>query len=57
MQELIAIMSSRYILFSLRYFYNNIEIYIRGVASLGQSDDSYEALLVPIILNKLPGEI
>ena len=57
MQELIDITSPRYTLFNLRHFYDNIEIYIRGLESLGQTDDSYGALLVPIILNKLPGEI
>ena len=56
MQELIDITSPRYTLFNLRHFYDNIEIYIRGLESLGQTDDSYGALLVPIILNKLPGE-
>ncbi|XP_071176551.1 uncharacterized protein [Mytilus edulis] len=57
MLELIDITSPRYTLFNLRHFYDNIEIYIRGLESLGQTDESYGALLVPIILNKLPGEI
>ena len=34
-----------------------METYVRGLESLGQTDDTYGSLLVPIILNKLPGEI
>ena len=34
-----------------------METFVRGLESLGQTDDTYGSLLVPIILNKLPGEI
>ena len=57
MQALIDIPPPKYTLSSLRNYYDQIEIYIRGLESLGQNDDSYGALLVPIVLNKLPGEI
>ena len=42
---------------SLRIYYDKMETYVRGLESLGQTDDTYGSLLVPIILNKLPGEI
>ena len=44
-------------LISLQLFYDTIENHIRGLASLGQSKDSYGALLIPIILGKLPAEV
>ncbi|XP_071153114.1 uncharacterized protein [Mytilus edulis] len=56
-QALLEIPSPRNHLISLRQFYNQIETYVRGLESLGQSQDSYGTLLVPIILKKLPGEI
>ena len=42
---------------SLQAFYDNLERYIRGLESLGQSLDSYGSLLVPIFIDKLPSEI
>ena len=42
---------------SIRIYYDKMETYVRGLESLGQTDDTYGSLLVPIILNKLPGEI
>ena len=39
------------------YMYDKMETYVSGLESLGQTDDTYGSLLVPIILNKLPGEI
>ena len=42
---------------NLRIYYDKMETYVRGLESLGQTDDTYRSLLVPIILNKLPGEI
>ena len=41
---------------SLQTFYDSIENHIRGLSSLGQSQNSYGALLIPIILGKLPME-
>lgn len=42
---------------SLRSFYDKTEIYIRGLESLGQMESSYGALLVPVIMKKIPDEI
>ena len=42
---------------SLRIYCVKMETYVRGLESLGQTDDTYGSLLVPIVLNKLPGEI
>ncbi|XP_074645964.1 uncharacterized protein LOC141902221 [Tubulanus polymorphus] len=39
---------------SLRNFYDSLESYIRGLNSLGKSEESYGDLLVPIIMEKLP---
>ncbi|XP_070576393.1 uncharacterized protein [Ptychodera flava] len=39
---------------SLRNFYDTLESYIRGLQSLGKSEESYGDLLVPIVLEKLP---
>ncbi|ESP02011.1 hypothetical protein LOTGIDRAFT_157146 [Lottia gigantea] len=42
---------------SLRNFYDKMETSIRGLESLGQSQDRFGSLLVPIIFNKLPTEM
>ncbi|XP_077870566.1 uncharacterized protein LOC144364522 [Saccoglossus kowalevskii] len=42
---------------SLRNFYDKLESHIRGLKSLGKKDDSYGDLLVPIVMDKLPGQI
>ena len=34
-----------------------METFIRGLESLGQDQTTYGGLLVPIILDKLPGEV
>ena len=39
---------------SLRHFYDTIESHIRGLSALGISEDSYSALLVTIMYDKLP---
>ena len=44
-------------LYSLRDFGDKLEAYIRGLESLGQTGDMYGALLVPVILDKLPSDI
>ena len=41
---------------SLRLFHDTVESHIRGLRALKQSENSYGALLVPIILGKLPPE-
>ena len=42
---------------SLRFFYDRMETYIRGLESLGQNQDMYGSLLVPVVLDKLPADI
>jgi hypothetical protein len=42
---------------SCRNFYDKSETLIRGLESLGQSQESYGALLVPVMMNKLPSKI
>ncbi len=42
---------------SLRNFHDRMETYIRGLESLGQCQNSYGDLLVPIIMKKLPTEL
>ncbi|XP_013413205.1 uncharacterized protein LOC106175645 [Lingula anatina] len=39
---------------SLRFFYDRIETFIRGLSSLGKEEQSYGELLIPMILDKLP---
>jgi len=42
---------------SLREFHDKMETYIRGLESLGQSQDSFGDLLVQIIMQKLPPDV
>ena len=42
---------------SLQNFHDNLETFIRGLESLGQCQDSYGDLLVPIIREKLPSDL
>lgn len=42
---------------SLRVFHDKLEIYIRGLESLGQSECTYGSLLVTVVMNKLPVNI
>ncbi|XP_074649059.1 uncharacterized protein LOC141904373 [Tubulanus polymorphus] len=42
---------------SLRNFYDRLEAYIRGLRSLGKPEETYGDLLVPVVLDKLPGHI
>ena len=57
MQALLEIQQPKNQLTSLRKFYDKMESYVRGLEALGQSQETYGKLLVPIILNKLPGEV
>ena len=41
---------------SLRLFHDTVESHIRGLTALDKREDSYGALLVPIIVGKLPPE-
>ncbi|XP_071177507.1 uncharacterized protein [Mytilus edulis] len=57
MQALLDIPAPKNTLSQLRSYYDRTETYIRGLESLGQAQDSYGSLLIPVILNKMPGEI
>ncbi|MCG8033931.1 MAG: DUF1759 domain-containing protein, partial [Candidatus Thiodiazotropha taylori] len=57
MQALLEMPRPSKTLQSLQTFYDNLETYIRGLESLGQSQDSYGSLLVPIVIDKLPPEV
>ena len=57
MKKLIDLPSPTLSLSSLRIFYDKIETSIRGLESLGQSQDTYGSLLTPIIFRKLPSEL
>ena len=57
MQSLIDIQRPDSSVVSLRTIHDKIETCVRGLKSLGQCSDTYGDLLVPIILEKLPGEV
>ena len=57
MQALLDVANPVNSLSSLQLFYDTIEGHIRGLAALGKSEDLYGALLIPIILGKLPMDI
>ena len=42
---------------SLRSLYDRITVHVRGLTSLGVDLDHYGALLIPIIMPKLPNEV
>ena len=56
MQALLDIANPVSSLSSLQLFYDTIEGHIRGLAALGKPEESYGALLNPIVLGKLPIE-
>ena len=41
----------------LRYIYDKINVHVRGLESLGMSQESYGGLLIPIIMQRMPSEI
>ncbi|XP_052245580.1 uncharacterized protein LOC127854555 [Dreissena polymorpha] len=57
MQALLKLPSPTSTVASLRGFYDRMETYIRGLESLGQHQDMYGSLLVPVVLEKLPMDI
>ena len=57
MQSLIELPAPQNNVSSLRSFHDKLEAYIRGLDALGIVGEHYGALLIPIILNKLPGII
>ena len=56
-QALLDMPTPRNTLANLRSFYDRIESYVRGLEALGQNQETYGSLLVPVILNKLLSEM
>ena len=57
MQVLLDMPIPRNTLANLHNFYDRIESFVRGSEALGQNQETYGSLLVPVILNKLPSEM
>ena len=57
MQTLIQLPAPSNTLHSLRKFYDDMETKIRALESLGKPQEAYGDVLLPIVLNKLPGDI
>ena len=56
MQTLLQLPTPAYNIRELRVFYDKLETNIRGLESLGELQDTYGNLLIPIILERLPSE-
>lgn len=54
MQALLDLPKPVYELSSLQAFYDTMENHVRGLESLGRSNETYGDLLIPIVLEKLP---
>jgi hypothetical protein len=57
MQNLLELPCPSVTLNSLRSFFDKMEASIQGLESLGQSQDTYGSLLIPITFEKLPAEL
>lgn len=57
MQALIKLPAPSSKVSSLRNFFDKMETYIRSLEAIGQCQESYGNLLVPVVLEKMPGEI
>ena len=57
MQTLIQLPAPSNTLHSLRKFHDDMKTKIRALESLGKPQEAYGDVLVPIVLNKLPGDI
>ena len=57
MKGLVSMASPTNSLGSLCMFYDLVKSHIRGLSSLGKSEQSFGDLLVPIAMNKLTSEI
>ncbi len=57
MQALMNLLNANNNITSLRTLCDVIENHVRGLAALGQSTESYGALLVPMVLGKLPADV
>ena len=42
---------------SLQLFYDTIEFHIRALRALGTKEESYEPMLIPTILSRLPWDV
>ena len=56
-QAILELPAPKNTLASMKSYYDRTESYIRGLESLGHTQESYGSVLVPVILNKMPGEI
>lgn len=57
MQALIQLPAPYNTISSMRQFCDKVETYVRGLESMGECQESYGSLLVPVILDKLPVDI
>ena len=58
MRELLNMqMSSNEKANNLRALYDNIQVHVRGLESLGVSSKQYGSLLIPVIMSRMPSEI
>jgi len=57
MQALVDLPSPDNTFTDLRSFYDSVEGHIRGLSSLGKSQEKYGDLLIPIIQSKIPAEV
>ena len=57
MQALLNLPNPSNDLTNLQQFYDSMETHVRGLASLGKSQESYGDLLIPTILGKLPNNL
>ncbi|XP_045171011.2 uncharacterized protein LOC123533438 [Mercenaria mercenaria] len=57
MQSLLKLPAPSNRVTSLRNFYDKMETFIRSLEAMGQCQESYGSLLVPVVLEKLPSEI
>jgi len=42
---------------SMRFVYDKVTVYVKGLAALGIKSDQYSSLLVPIVMTKLPSDL
>ena len=42
---------------SLRFVYDKLSVYVRGLKFLGVSAEQYGSLLIPIVMSKLPDDL
>ena len=57
MQAMTQFPAPRNNLGDLKRYFDKLESHIRGLESLGETQEHYETLLVPIVVNNLPPEI